>query len=58
MLCRPVSINFTFTRQDYKKKSNGCKGKAMVLLNLDDAHTKDEFKLIHGAGLNGFLPLT
>lgn len=29
----------------------------MVLLNVD-IHTKDEFKLIHGAGLNGFLPLT
>ena len=57
MLCRPVSINFTFTRQDYKKKSNSCKGKAMVLLNVD-THTKDEFKLIHGAGLYGFLPLT
>lgn len=57
MLCRPVSINFTFTRQDYKKKSNSCKGKAMVLLNAD-VYTKDEFKLIHGARLNGFLPLT
>lgn len=30
----------------------------MVLLNPDDVHMKDEFKLIHGAGLNGFLPLT
>jgi len=57
MLCSSVLINFTFTRQDYKKKSNSCKGKAMVLPNVD-IHTKDEFKLIHGAGLNGFLPLT
>lgn len=32
----------------------------MALLNADDAiRTKEDgFRLIHGAGLNGFLPLT